>query len=146
MYLADFHCISDSTVKMIISCTRKEPRDHEIIDKTLHHTTLKHDAFEPGASGLPYSSDCTPPVTVPAVIGTRAVWRQNIKNNQKRQQHPRPWRPTRQVRKVGDTQEETKETVVDAVQSVEMYTELSDEDGDREVELMDEDIDAVFGP
>jgi len=34
-------------------------------------------AFEPGASRLPYY--CTPPVTVPAIIGARAVWRQNTK-------------------------------------------------------------------
>jgi len=95
MYLADFHGISDLTVKRIMSCTRKEPRDHEIVDKTLHHTTLKHNAFEPGASRLLYY--CTPPVTVPAVIGARAVWRQNIKNDRKRQQHPRPWRPRRRV-------------------------------------------------
>jgi len=33
--------------------------------------------FEPGASGLPYY--CTPPVTVPDVIGVRTVWRQNTK-------------------------------------------------------------------
>jgi len=36
-------------------------------------------AFEPGASGLPYS--CTPPVCVPAVIGGLTVWRHN--NNKK---------------------------------------------------------------
>jgi len=34
-------------------------------------------AFEPGACGLP--SYCTPPVTALAVIGARAVWRQNKK-------------------------------------------------------------------
>jgi len=34
-------------------------------------------AFEPGASGLPYF--CTPPVSVPDVIGALAVWRQNNK-------------------------------------------------------------------
>ena len=32
-------------------------------------------AFKPGASGLPYY--CTPPFTVPDVIGARAVWQQN---------------------------------------------------------------------
>ena len=34
-------------------------------------------ACEPGASGLPYY--CTPPVCIPDVIGTLAVWRQNTK-------------------------------------------------------------------
>ena len=33
-------------------------------------------AFEPGASGLPYS--CTPPVCVSDLIGALTVWRQNI--------------------------------------------------------------------
>jgi len=36
-------------------------------------------AFKPGASWLPYY--CTPPVCVPAVLGARAVWRQNTKKN-----------------------------------------------------------------
>ena len=34
-------------------------------------------AFEPGASGLPYY--CTPPVSVPDVIGALTVWRQTHK-------------------------------------------------------------------
>jgi len=34
-------------------------------------------AFEPGASGLPYY--CTPPVTAPDEVSTRAVWWQNTK-------------------------------------------------------------------
>jgi len=41
-------------------------------------------AFEPGASGIPYYY--TTPVTVPDVIGARAMWRQNTKKNQKNAQ------------------------------------------------------------
>jgi len=36
-------------------------------------------AFEPGASGLPYHCTGTPPVCVPAVLGTLAVWQYNKK-------------------------------------------------------------------
>jgi len=38
-------------------------------------------AFEPGASGLPYY--CTPPVCVPDVLDTLAVWRLTKKKNYK---------------------------------------------------------------
>jgi len=42
-------------------------------------------AFEPGASGLPYY--CTPLVTVPDVLGSRTVWRQNKKNKKHKDTH-----------------------------------------------------------
>jgi len=45
--------------------------------KTMAHSGS---ALEPGASGLPYY--CTPPVTVPDVMGARAVWRQNTPKKQ----------------------------------------------------------------
>ena len=52
---------------------------HPLPSQNNIHVSKVHcgSAFEPGASGLPYY--CTPPITVPAVNGARAVWWQNTK-------------------------------------------------------------------
>ena len=47
----------------------------------IHSMVHDWNAFEPGASELPYY--CTPPVCVPAVLGALAVWRQNTQKNKR---------------------------------------------------------------